>query len=420
MSLKRIIIFIALVTVVTPLDVFALNAQFYSKNDILFYDPGASGTVCQDTATTLQNTGGTGSNKDYRNRPILTNAQLSAIKDNQSFYEKAASEVSIPWQLLAVIHLRETGLKRRNPSNGDGPYQIVGSNYRESDSVSDEMFLKQSIEAAKFIKGKSETPAKLASGDQAAIKDVFFGYNGRASAYANQATRNGFTKPYEGSPYVMNVADEKRDPERNKTTWGQIKRDGGGIEYPANSDYGAFVVYSSIAGIAPGGTCTSGVDDRNSAISGPVAQKVVALAEQELRLWNSGRMKPGTDFHKYSQGRTESWCADFVSWIYNKAGYPLDSTPGGNVPSVDGVRAIGEKGKKFIWHDANGYTPKPGDIHVQKRGSSISHVSIVVSVNGNDIKKIGGNQSGSSGVTTSKVTKDNWMPATVGYVSPKN
>ena len=370
----------------------------------------------QGDNSSLVGTGGTGTNKDYRNRPILTDAQLSAIKDNQEFYEKAASEVGIPWQLLAVIHLRETGLKRRNPSNGDGPYQILSTNYRESDRVSDEMFLKQSIEAARFIKGKSETPDKLSSGDEAAVKDVFFRYNGRASAYANQATRNGFDKPYEGSPYVMNIADEKRDPERNRTTWGQIKRDGGGIEYPANSDYGAFVVYSSIAGIASDGTCTS---EEDVAVSGTVTEKIIALAEKELKLWNSGRMKPGTDFHKYSQGRTENWCADFASWIYNKARYPLTSSPGGNESSVDGIREIGERGDKFVWHDARGYTPKPGDIQVQK-GSGVSHVSIVVAVNGNKIEKIGGNQSGNGGPTTSKVTKDNWMQSTVGYVSPKN
>ena len=52
------------------------------------------------------------------------------------------------------------------------------------------------------------------------------------------------------TPYVMNRADYMRDPTveptKSNRTWGQIKSDGSSITYPANSDYGAFVVYSAI------------------------------------------------------------------------------------------------------------------------------------------------------------------------------
>ncbi|HEY0965059.1 MAG TPA: endonuclease/exonuclease/phosphatase family protein [Candidatus Saccharimonadales bacterium] len=371
------------------------------------------GCVCQQPDTTTSNISGTGTNKDYKGRAILTDANLKAIKENQRFYEAGAAEAKIPWQMIAVMHLRETGLRRYNPDNGDGPYQILTTNYPPSNTISDEIFMKQTKEAALFLKGKTSNQDGLKSGDTGAVKDAFFGYNGRASAYAEQAKKLGFNEPYEGSPYVMNIADAIRDPEAAKPgTWGQIKRDHGGIEYPANADYGAFVVFGALAGIASGDSC-------QTSSSAPVASQVVALAEQELKLWESGQLKPGSGYHKYSQGRDENWCADFVSWLYNQAGYPLRDGNEGNVAAVDDVRKIGEAGGKFEWHSADsGYVPRPGDMHIQK-GSGVSHVSLVVAVDGGKVTKIGGNQGGSGGFNTSKVTKDNWMPSTSGYVSPK-
>jgi hypothetical protein len=50
----------------------------------------------------------------------------------------------------------------------------------------------------------------------------------------------------------MNRADDARDPVNGsgKTSgkWGQIKRDHGSIEYPANGDYGAYVIYAALGG----------------------------------------------------------------------------------------------------------------------------------------------------------------------------
>lgn len=367
-----------------------------------------------------------GSNLDYAGRPVFTQAQLKAIGENQSFYEKAASQVNIPWQMIAVIHVRETGLSRANPSNGQGIYQFVdkhGGPYPEG-KVSDDEFLRQTRLAAEFIKGKAagnyDGHKDLNSGsDSEVIKDTFFGYNGRASAYEAQAASLGFTKTqgYEGSPYVMNKADAKRDPDKNPTKWGQIKVDGGGIEYPANGDYGAFVQYAALTGSDLGSGCGT--------VSGPVSQKVVTLARQELQLWENGKLKPGSDFHKYSQNRDENWCADFVSWIYNKAGYPLKSGNEGNVPSVDEVRHIGETSSKFDYHPSARYTPKPGDIIIQKNNSTgLSHVMLVISVSGKTMTVIGGNQgSDGRGFTASRVSQYDITGFAsndiVGYVTPE-
>ncbi len=168
--------------------------------------------------------------------------------------------------------------------------------------------------------------------------------------------------------------------------------------------------------------CTS---EGGSSELSQVRQNVVCLAEAELAKWTSGQMKPGTDFYIYSLGQDQEWCAHFVSWIYNKANYPIDqNTREGNVPAVDSIKAKGDAGDRFTYHAKAGYTPIPGDIVYLKE--DWSHVNIVVSVNTNNktVTVIGGNQDGSSTAnTSSKVSKyevsftDN---QTTGYVSPKD
>lgn len=225
-----------------------------------FYDADSTDeNVC--TTTSSVSSGGTNTNVDYAGRAILTEAQLGAIELNRPFYERAAIAVDIPWQMIAVIHLRETGLERVNPSNGQGIYQFYdqrGGPY-PTGPVSDSEFQRQTDLVADFIKGKAganypENQQLTAGAIPDVIKDTFFSYNGRATVYEKQAEGLGFgpNKGFEGSPYVMNIADAQRDPEVNQTTWGQIKRDNGPIEYPANGDYGAFVTYAALAGISVG------------------------------------------------------------------------------------------------------------------------------------------------------------------------
>lgn len=230
----------------------------------------------QDIIATLGRAGGTSTppdqaNRDYAGNPVLSQAQLQAVKQNSSAYQQAAQQVDIPWQMIAVIHLRETGLKLANPDNGQGLYQFVdrhGGPY-PAGPVSQQEFLRQSVLAAQFIKGKASANfaanQKLSAGstETDSVKDTFYSYNGRA--YAEQAAQNGFNRnsqAFEGSPYVMNRADAKRDPIAlgpNEHTWGQVKEDNGPIEYPANSDYGAFVEYAALTGLPLGSSCpTSG------------------------------------------------------------------------------------------------------------------------------------------------------------------
>lgn len=253
---------IAFIALFIPTAAFALTSADYPGQSIDFYSKNAGTCAAPTTSGTGTTQGGSAAsgNKDYKGRQVVADAQMKKIQENQPVYEKAAQETKVPWQLLAVIHLRETGLNRNNPGNGQGIYQNArgdGGPYPPG-PVNEAEFLRQTIYAGNKLRNMSGSKKdQLATGDPEAVKDVFFSYNGRAAAYTRQAKALGFENGYEGSPYVMNIADEKRDPAVNKTTWGQIKTDGGGLSYPANSDYGAFVVYAALAGIpSTGGGCT--------------------------------------------------------------------------------------------------------------------------------------------------------------------
>jgi|GEM_PF-1702415 len=235
--------------------------EMFSQNNIIFFDP-SSGSSWRCTGSNTPTTG----NTDHAGNTILNDTQLAAITENQPTYEKVGNDYGIPWAVFAVIHLRESGLARNNPSNRLGIYQITdGVHYYEptSSPVSDAEFERQTRDAADHLQGKinaNNLRNGLADGEPDAVKKLFFAYNGMAGVYVTQALNLGFTTEEanngEGSPYVMNRADPRRDPTieptKSNNTWGQIKRDYGPIEYPANSDYGAFVVYASLAGLSVG------------------------------------------------------------------------------------------------------------------------------------------------------------------------
>ena len=391
---------------VEPISVSAImSPSELEASDIDYYDPNAAGGVnCSLDPSNL------GIGKDYAGREILNAEQIKQIGENQSVYETAAKEAKIPWQMLAVVHLRETRLKTVNPDNGQGIYQNSGAKAGEypPGKVSDAEFLKQTKWAANFLVRKSNDPEALANADPDAIKYVFFGYNGMAAAYAAQATALGFTNPADGSPYVMNKADEIRDPGVNPTTWGQIKRDGGPIEYPANGDHGAFVVYASLAGISASG-CDSGTSSSN--VTGTTREKIVQIAKQELEAWD---LNNGVDdYKKYTDGGVGNWCAWFASWVYEEAGVPLVDGSRSQVASVNS--GLIPRAKKLgLYHSAgSSYVPQAGDLVVYA-----AHVNILV-VGGSGFDTIGGNEGTSSFIYTDiKQNGGYWKPLALGYIEP--
>lgn len=195
-------------------------------------------------------TPGTSDYRDYRGQDIFTAAQITLLNNQMRFYKIAGEKYNIPWQMIAAVHFRENSLQKSGPKNGNGPYQIWGTSYKIG-TYSDSEFQEATNDAAAFLLGKAGTLDLSVDNN---VKYVFFAYNGIASAYKTQAIEMGFTTSEaghgEGSPYVMNRFDARRDPTIEPTcsngTWGQIKVDKGPIVYPANTDYGAYVVYAAL------------------------------------------------------------------------------------------------------------------------------------------------------------------------------
>ncbi len=177
--------------------------------------------------------------------------------------------------------------------------------------------------------------------------------------------------------------------------------------------------------------CNSG--DTSSGLSA-TRQSVVCLAQQELATWKSQPGYPWTGnntyaasgYLKYSQNSHEEWCADFTSWLYDQAKYPLKPDPNWRLAGVVGIKAVGELNTNFHWHQESTYTPKPGDLAIHfwagPSNPNKSHVDIVTVVKGNQVTTIGGdsghgNYPGGSIVDEGTITGFH-ANSIYGYVTP--
>lgn len=183
--------------------------------------------------------------------PHWDQKSLEKVAEYIAFYKKSAKKYNIPWELLAVLHYRETALSRTNPSNGQGIFQLYSSRdaFAAKMKTSDAEFQRQCDLAAKFVKEKSKIgqvkeKLKGTGNSDAKIKDILFSYNGRAESYKKQAEEMGYSLDADGSPYVMNLADSKRNASKNPD-WGQIITDHGKIQR-ANAQPGAFILYKEL------------------------------------------------------------------------------------------------------------------------------------------------------------------------------
>lgn len=109
---------------------------------------------------------------------------------------------------------------------------------------------------------------------------------------------------------------------------------------------------------------------------GNFASRLVSNAKKYL-----GHNEKDGSYKKFTGGRKEAWCADFVSYVARESGLS-----GFNFPSVQGILNWGRNNGKFS-HNA-----KVGDVVIFKNGGR-SHTGIVTSVNNGKITTIEGNTS---------------------------
>lgn len=135
-----------------------------------------------------------------------------------------------------------------------------------------------------------------------------------------------------------------------------------------------------------------------------VAQSVIAIAEEELA---KNPQEYDSDVMKYTLGRAEPWCADFVSWVFNEAGSPFSGgwAEDWQIPAVLNMQAWFQEGTNGSEYFAVGEKPpQPGDVAIYRSDqvggqtpdrNSTSHTNIVISVDieAGTMVTIGGNES---------------------------
>lgn len=136
--------------------------------------------------------------------------------------------------------------------------------------------------------------------------------------------------------------------------------------------------------------------------SGDLGSKIVQLAAAEVGTKEEGGENAGAKITEYrtsvrgpgeDPNANESWCADFVSYIFDKAGAPLKDGQGEDyVPAL--TQWAKEKGR---FHEPNGYDPKPGDALVfdWEGDGTLDHVGIVEKVENGRVYTIEGNSADS-------------------------
>ncbi len=127
----------------------------------------------------------------------------------------------------------------------------------------------------------------------------------------------------------------------------------------------------------------------SSGVAGEGAEKLINIAKKEIgnNETNKGYLKY---MNYYPENPNEPWCAIFVSWCADQAGF----IQSGIIPKYelcsDGVEWF--QNKNQFHREGTGYTPQPGDIIFFGSGGG-SHTGIVVSADANYVHTIEGNTS---------------------------
>lgn len=223
----------------------------YSLNDIMFYQK------CPTNGGSSESSAMCGTNQNYAGEQVFTEENLKAIEAHRPFYEKAAKQYGFPWEILAALHWRESGLAKANPTNGQGVYQLYsytngGKNERAftpAGGISDEEFQRQTDLVSKLI--NESYGAGLDLNTDEGVKQMFFKFNGVGDGvvFEQKAKALGFTDPAEGSSYVMNRYDEKRNPTSpnvNPAWIGNYTNDGEWSSGAVDERWGTFTAYKAL------------------------------------------------------------------------------------------------------------------------------------------------------------------------------
>ena len=380
--------FVGLVAVVMaflPASVSALTEEqldMFAQNNILFYDP--NGVDCTYMG------GLTSTNANYAGAEVWSIAELQAVQANKAIYEQAANKYGFPWQILAVLHQKEHSLQRSNPANGQGVYQLYsytdgGKNsnaFLPEGDISEDEFKRQTLIAAEIVSNKA---ADLDLDDPNGVKRFFFKYNGEAAEYIDKALAMGFTQEQanngEGSPYVMNRFDGRRDPTSTSMSslWGgRYEEDNKYVSGSVSYLFGAFVMYTALGG-GGGEYCTGGqglpifqtamnlakLGDNNG--TGNWTNDKVPNPEYEIALRSYGAATPCRDSANGDCAPLGASCDQFVATVMIYSGADPDF-PKINPPAQQRYMEGHPEKYQKIANVRDSSLLQPGDIFVADAG----------------------------------------------------
>ncbi len=244
------------------------------------------------------------------------------------------------------------------------------------------------------------TAEQDSSGNESNLTDVFRAYPTPQEGFkgygefirGNQRYKSALNHPNDPVKYIQAIKDAGYATDINYVS--KVVNILQGVQTYIK-EKGAFPPSSEVV---PDTAPPSGIDSSQCQAAAGAGGPVADIAIREAQQW---KWAPGA-FKKYTQGRAEDWCADFVSWVYNEGKRPLSSPPnlgqagGWQIPSVSNMKVYLEnKGTYWQKNDPNAQAPQPGDIVIRKNGES--HTNIVVWSNGFMVKTVGGNEGQSAG-----------------------
>ena len=361
---------------------------------------------------------------------IFSKKELQTVQRFKEFYQKAAEERGIPWQMIAAIHKKETGLSKKFNSAGDkknsgksnGPFCIIrigreGINDRgkftlpidgwpySEEEMTDEDFQQQVRYAADILKVHMVTSEKNGLSGDDAVKYAFHHYNsGNRRDYIAQGEnlqrkyselKNINPSAGDGSVYVMNGADKIRAANQESLDW-QIQTSSGHLEKGKHVVPGVFLMYRALGGGSGSysGDCIQG--GSNGAVAGDINATAIAFSANAPNQYLPGGIR--TDAYveankKYFSDRDHRHdgadCSAFVSTVLAASGFDPDIVKKGNTTAAMGpyLSSHPEKYENITDLTGDGRTNNlsPGDIIIKVEGfngATHGHVELIVEVNG--------------------------------------
>lgn len=340
------------------------DEQFYSSNDILFYDPRA--VNCSEVSSDLMGNGNEEQTWNF-------------------FISKGLSEKQVAG-MIGNFQVEAPGINPKTNQTGGGPGRGIAQW-----GVNDRWAALQKWAGSKDIfslQTQLEFVWYELNGSEKAAFDKF-----KPTTTIRDAT-SVFMSKYE-RPGVEAFAERLAAANLAYGKYSKDTTEAAPVAGPEDAE--------APEDIEPSETTDQSTSTANPSCDTAGSGDIVAIAQAELKkgvvevpigcdAGNPSRKGDcGAEVNKYTDSTLEYWCADFVSWVYKQAGTPFTggSSGGWRIPGVSGLRAWFEKNGTYT-PNGSSVTPKPGDVYIT---AGESHTGIVEKVEGGKVYTISGNTS---------------------------